>query len=184
MNRPLLFVLTSLMLLTLVGCEEDELAKAVREAAEQSAEQQRRLVQLQSEVAKSASELVEADSKARTELAALQRDLQQDQAEVGRQRDRLEDDRRDIAVLRHRDPLIAAAITNIGLILACLLPLVLCIVILRSLRNPVADEEALTEFLVHEIVAEQPLLLSVEPRSPALEHTAGEEETPAMTEQV
>ena len=83
MTRFSLYVLTSLMLLTLAGCEEDELAKAVREAAEQSAEQQRKLVQLQSEVAKSASELVEADSKARTELAALQRDLQQDQAGLG-----------------------------------------------------------------------------------------------------
>ena len=90
--------------------------------------------------------MVEADSKARTELAALQRDLQQDQAEVGRQRDQLEGDRRDIAAQRHRDPLIAAAITNIGLILACLLPLVLCVVILRSLRNPVTDEEALAAF--------------------------------------
>ena len=184
MNRPLLFVLTSLMLFTLVGCEEDELAKAVREAAEQSAEQQRKLVQLQSEVAKSASELVEADSKARTELAALQRNLQQDQADVGRQRDQLEGDRRDIAAQRHRDPLIAAAITNIGLILACLLPLVLCVVILRSLRNPVTDEEALTEFLVQEIVAEQPLLLSAAPRAPALEHAADREEVPATTEQV
>ncbi len=184
MTRSLLYVLTSLMLFTLVGCEEDELAKAVREAAEQSAEQQRKLVQLQSEVAKSASELVEADSKARTELAALQRDLQQDQAEVGRQRDQLEDDRRDIAAQRHRDPLIAAAITNIGLILACLLPLVLCVVILRSLRSPVTDEEALTEFLVQEIVADQPLLLSAVPRAPALEHAADREEVPATTEQV
>ena len=99
-------------------------------------------------------------------------------------RDQLEDDRRDIAAQRHRDPLIAAAITNIGLILACLLPLVLCVVILRSLRNPVADEEALTEFLVHEIVADQPLLLSTEPRTPALEYAAGREEVPTTTEQV
>jgi len=109
--------------------------------------------------------------------------LQQDQAEVGRQRDQLEGDRRDIAAQRHRDPLIAAAITNIGLILACLLPLVLCVVILRSLRNPVTDEEALTELLVQEIVAEQPLLLSAEPRPPALEHAADREQALPSTEQ-
>ena len=39
---------------------EEELAEAAREAARQSAEQQRQLVQLQAEVARSASELVEA----------------------------------------------------------------------------------------------------------------------------
>ncbi len=183
MSRFPLYVLTSLMLLTLAGCEEDELAKAAREAARQSAEQQRQLVQLQADVAKGASELVEADAKARTELTALQRDLQQDQAEVGRQRDQLESDRRDVAQQRHRDPLIAAAITNIGLILACLLPLVLCVVILRSLRNPVTDEEALTEFLVQEIVAEQPLLLSLEQPTAALEHTSAQEDASAMLEQ-
>ena len=172
-------ILTIVLLLAVVGCESDELARAVRETAEQ----QRKLIQLQSEVARSATELVEADAKARTELAALQRDLQQDQAEVGQQRDQLEQDRRDMAHQRHRDPLIAAAITNLGLVLACLLPLVLCFVILRSLQDPDADEEALTEFLVHEIVAEQPRLLSAEPQSPALEHTADPIETPALTEQ-
>ena len=156
MSRFPFRVLSSLLLLALAGCEEDELAKAAREAAKQSAEQQRQLVQLQAEVARSASELVEADSKARTELAALQRDLQQDQAEVGRQRDQLEDDRRDMADQRHRDPLIAAAITNIGLILACLLPLLLCVFILRTVRDPATSEDALTELLVEEIVAEQP----------------------------
>jgi hypothetical protein len=108
--------------------------------------------------------------------------LQQNQADVGRQRDQLENDRRDIAAQRHRDPLIAAAITNFGLILACLLPLVLCVVILRALRNPVTAEEALIEFLVQEVVAEQPLLLSTEPRAPALERAVDREETPRATE--
>ncbi len=179
MSRFTFRVLSSLLLLGLVGCEEDELAKAAREAAKQSAEQQRQLVQLQAEVARSASELVEADSKARTELAALQRDLQQDQAEVGRQRDQLEDDRRDVADQRHRDPLVAAAITNIGLILACLLPLLLCVFILRTVRDPATSEDALTELLVEEIVAEQPLLLPSACRIPGLEHTTAEEPEPS-----
>ena len=126
MNRPVPVILAAVLLCALSGCEEDELAKAAREAAKQSAEQQRQLAQMQAEVARGASQLVESDSKARTELAALQRDLQKDQAEIGRQRDQLEADRRQIAELRHRDPLIAAAITSIGLVLACLLPLLLC----------------------------------------------------------
>ena len=183
MSRFPFFVLISLMLATLVGCEEDELAKATREAAKQSAEQQRQLVQLQAEVARSASELVEADAKARSELTALQRDLQQGQAEVGQQRDQLENDRRDMARQRHRDPLIAAALTSIGLILACLLPLLLCVFILRTVRDPLTSEDALTELLVEEIVAKEPLLLPSACRIPGLEHTTAEELESASSEQ-
>ncbi len=116
MNRLPFVLLASLFFAALCGCEEDELAKAAREAAKQSAEQQRQLAQMQADVARGASQLVESDSKARTELAALQRDLQQDQAAIGRQRDQLETDRRQIAEQRHRDPL--AAIWNVGLLLA------------------------------------------------------------------
>ncbi len=183
MSRFLFYTFSSLMLLALVGCEEEELAEAAREAAKQSAEQQRQLVQLQAEVARGANELVEADAKARTELTALQRDLQQDQAEVGRQRDQLENDRRDMASQRHRDPLMAAAITNIGLILACLLPLLLCVFILRTVRDPPTSEDALTELLVDEIVAEKPLLLPVADRIPGLEHTTTQERESVPSEQ-
>jgi len=96
MNRPLPVVLAALLLGTLCGCEEDELAKAARESAKHSAEQQRQLAQMQAEVARGASQLVESDAKG-AELAALQRDLQQDQTALGRQRDQLKTDRRQIA---------------------------------------------------------------------------------------
>lgn len=159
MNRLPFVLLASLLLAALCGCEEDELAKAAREAAKQSAEQQRQLAQMQADVARGASQLVESDSKARTELAALQRDLQQDQAEIGRQRDQLETDRRQIAEQRHRDPLIAAAITSIGLILACLLPLLLCWALLRRPPLDGEAEEALAEFLVQDLISDHPVLL-------------------------
>ena len=114
---------------------------------------------MQADVARGASQLVESDSKARTELAALQRDLQQDQAEIGRQRDQLETDRRQIAEQRHRDPLIAAAITSIGLILACLLPLLLCWALLRRPPLDGEAEAALAEFLVQDLISDHPVLL-------------------------
>ena len=103
-----------------------------------------------------ASQLVESDSQARTQLAALQRDLQQDQAEIGRQRDQLETDRRQIAEQHHRDPLIAAAITSIGLILACLLPLLLCLALLRRPPLDGEAEAALAEFLVQDLISDHP----------------------------
>jgi hypothetical protein len=159
MNRPLTVILAAVLLCAFCGCEEDELAKAAREAAKQSAEQQRQLAQMQAEVARGAGQLVEADAKARAELAALQRDLQQDQAAIGRQRDELETDRRQIAEQRHRDPLIAAAITSIGLILACLLPLLLCWALLRRPPLDGEAEAALAEFLVQDLISDQPVLL-------------------------
>jgi hypothetical protein len=162
-------ILPAVLLCALCGCEEDELAKVAREAAEQ----QRQLAQMQAEVARGARQLVESDAKARGELAALQRNLQQDQAEIGRQRDQLEADRRQIAEQRHRDPLIAAAITSIGLILACLLPLLLCWALLR--RPPVDGEAeaALAEFLVQDLTSDHPVLLPAQSPHALLEQPLG-----------
>jgi hypothetical protein len=103
--------------------------------------------------------LVEADAKARTEIVTLQRDLQQGQSELGRQRDQLEGDRREIADQRNRDPIIANTLTVVGTIVACLLPLVLGIYLARGLRDPSQVDSALAEILVDEIATDKPVLL-------------------------
>ena len=54
--------------------------------------------------------------------------------------------------------IIAAAITNIGLLLACLLPLVLCWYLLTRRVEP-ADDQAVAEVLLEDLVADRPLLL-------------------------
>ena len=109
--------------------------------------------------AEASRQLVEADAKARTETIALQRQLQDAQAEVGHQRDQLENDRRDFADQRNRDPIVANSIATLGTILACLLPLILCIYLAMGLRDDLQTDGTLTEILVQEIVAEQPTLL-------------------------
>ncbi len=65
-----LIVLT-LPILTL-GCSSgsDDLAWFAQQATEQQAEQNRRMADLQQEVAKGSRELVEADAKARTEFTS------------------------------------------------------------------------------------------------------------------
>ena len=178
MNRPVPLILAAALLCALCGCEEDELTKAAREAAKQSAEQQRQLAQMQAEVARGASQLVESDAKARAELAALQRDLQQDQTALGRQRDQLETDRREIAEQRHRDPLIAAAITSIGLILACLLPLLLCWALLRRPPLDGEAEAALAEFLVQDLISDHPVLLPAHSPHALLDQPPGDPDGP------
>ena len=76
--------------------------------------------------------MVESDAAARSDWSSLHRDFQQMQTEAGRQRDQLEAERRAIADQRFRDPIIATVLTNVGLMLACLLPLVLGLYVLRG----------------------------------------------------
>lgn len=137
-NRLVLLILVPIVVAC--GCDQ-RLADMAQEASNRQAEQNTRMATLQENVTK------------------LQHDVQQSQAEVGRQRDLLENERRDIAVQRHRDPIIAATIMDIGLVLACLLPLLLAGYVVHCLRDHGQSDSLVAEVLVQEIVAEKPLLL-------------------------
>jgi hypothetical protein len=154
MHRLLILSLAPAALLTFFsGCGEDERQKASR---------------AQADVAETSRQLVQADAKARGEIVALQQDLQQGQAELGRQRDQLENDRRQYADQRNRDPIVANAILDVGTILACLLPLILCIVLVNALRDRTQADSNLTEILVEEIAGDQPMLLPAAKRQATL----------------
>jgi predicted PurR-regulated permease PerM len=142
MKCRILRLLIPLAVALVAGCDNDD-----------------RFAQLASQTAETAKRLVEADAKSRQELTALQRDLQAEQTNIGRQRDQLESERRTIAGQRHRDPIIAAVLTDLGLVLACLVPLVVCLYLLRTDHcQPTANAE-LAELLTQEIVSETPVLL-------------------------
>jgi len=166
-------MLVILLMLVIVGCtnNDDRLVEMAREHAARQAESQRQMTDLQKQVAEGSRQLVESDAKAREKLTALQNDLRTDQATIGHQRDQLEDDRREIAAQRHRDPIIAAVIMDIGIILACLLPLALGVYVLRAACRPGESDSAVAELLVQELVASEPRL-SLPGRSslPAIEH--------------
>ena len=126
-------ILVVLLILLLIGCtnsSDDRLVQMAQEHEKRQSAQSQQMARLQQEVAEGSKKLVEADAKARVELAALQHALRKDQAAVGRQRDQLEAERRGIATQRSRDPIVAAAITNTGLALVCLLPLLVCVYML------------------------------------------------------
>ena len=161
-HKFLVLLIATTLILTAIGCDEDEnkrLAEMAERQLERQAEQNRQMSELQHEVAEGSRRLVEADAKAREEMVALQREVQAERSEIGRQRDTLEDERRDLAAKRRLDPIIAAAITNIGLVLACLLPLVLCWYLLHPRVDP-ADDQAVAELLLEDLVADRPLLLT------------------------
>ncbi len=149
MNRAVFLVVMAVFLVAVTGCEENDerLAQFAEESSRQQAGQNREMSQLNREVA-----------QAHQELISLQHDLEEQQVQVNRQRDQLESERREIAKHRHRDPIIAAAISSVGLVLACLVPLALAGYLLYCLRNQ-KDDPVVTELLIEEITSEQPTLL-------------------------
>lgn len=129
------------------------------------------MTDLQKQVVEGSRQLVESNAKARENLTALRHDLRTDQAVIGHQRDQLENDRREIAAQRYRDPIVAAVIMDIGIILACLLPLALGVYVLRAACRAGESDSAMAELLVQELVASEPRLsLQGHSSLPAIEH--------------
>lgn len=60
---------------------------------------------------------------------------------------------------------------QVGLLAACLVPLIVCFLVLRGLRDEATDGE-LHELLVQEFVADEPLLLPT-PTAPPVPRVAG-----------
>jgi len=143
------------------GCRspDDSLVELAREGTARQAEQNRHMSELQHQVAEGSRQLVEADARARQELAELQRDLRGDQAEVGRQRDALEIERREIAAQRRGGSLLGPALVAAATLIACIAPLLVCFRVVRGLWAADTSEDTLAEFLVQELVAERPVIL-------------------------
>jgi hypothetical protein len=174
-----LIVIVALVAGTLSGCgdssdkREAELAK---QALAQQARRTERLVELSQQMATASRQLVTADAEARRELLAtqgkIQQQLQTQQADVLRQRDELDQERRELATQRGRDPIIAQAIGALGVTLGCLLPLLLAAHIWSSAQRGSADAETLVDYLTCELVSEEPTLLPLTPSAQQLEHLA------------
>ena len=152
-----------------VGCnEKDALVREMAsEAMAEQGGQNRAMADLNRDVALATRRIAEEQSKARQAYVDAQKQLQTQRIEVDRQRDGLEDERRQIANQRHRDPIIAAAVFQVGLLIACLSPLVLCWGLLHRDRSETSDAE-LNELLVEDMVADEPKFLPqavVEPKA-------------------
>jgi len=172
----LLPVLTLVVLICGCGTSEADgrYEQLVEKTLDQQATQNQAMAKQSQEVAEATRQLVEGDAKARQEMAATHRDLQtglqSERKNIDRQHDELEKERRQIAAQRHRDPIVAQAILQVGGYLAAVLPLVFVIVLLRAVRNE--DPEALVgELLLQEFTSERPLLIDRQWTAPAaLEH--------------
>jgi hypothetical protein len=168
-----------LTLLLVIGCGEprDERFRRLAEhALHEQAQQNKRLAEQSKQIVDASQRLVEGDAEARRDLLEAQKqltgELHSERAGIDRQREKMEQERRNIATQRHRDPVIANAINAVGLTLACLLPLLLAAYVIRAVNEDGDDSAELGKLLVMEMTAEQPLLLPVSPRPvAALEHS-------------
>lgn len=182
----------ALTLLAVIGCgpapdmRDQRLADLAQQSTEQQAKQNEAMarqsqavVEESQKLAQTAEKLVESDAKARAEMVAAQErltsQLDQQRAAVDTGRDQLEQERKQIAAQRHRDPVVAASIQTVGLIVAALLPLIVAIYVIRQMSRAEPDDGAVAELLVSELTAERPLLLPAPAlrTAPALEHHAG-----------
>jgi hypothetical protein len=162
------FILPTLLLGLLVGCDEDaRVVQVAREAADRQAEQNRQIAYQNQNLAGATQSLIEADGQARKELVSLQQDLQAQQAEIGHQRDQLEAERRQVASDRTWDSQVALAAKGLGVLAACLVPLLLCWQLLHAVKHE-HDDSVLTEVLITEITASESPLFSRSDDPPAI----------------
>lgn len=163
MPKQMTVMVVTVVALVIVGCRDDEnkrLADQAERNLERQAAQELRNAELHREVAEGTKRLVESDAAARERMVGLHRDVQEELSEIGRQRDLLEIDRREIANTRHRDPLIAEAIKGVGLMFACAVPLLIAWQVLRRSDDGDANA-AIAELLLDEISSPAPKLITM-----------------------
>ena len=110
-------------------------------------------------------QIVQRDAEGRRELDELHRKahasiVTRTQA-IDRERDQMEEERRQLAAERTRAPVVAEAVKFVGGLIVCSLPLIVVIYLLRSLKTNSGDADAaMVEVLVEELVAERPRLIA------------------------
>ena len=93
------------------------------------------------------------------QMAELQKQWQTERTDLNEQRNRLEVERQEISIQRQREPLIAESIQQVGTLALCLLPLVVCALILRRSNEP-EDGNAIAETLVSDLMSPHPTLFT------------------------
>jgi hypothetical protein len=148
------------LLLLAAGCESDDqrLVDLAIDADQRQADQNRQIAHQNHELAEAANRLIAADAESRKELVALERDLQAERSAIGRERDELEGERRQIAAERHWDSVAGEAVSGGALLIGAILPLALCWFVLRGLWQDTEDD-GLGEVLAEELTSDSPAFM-------------------------
>lgn len=172
----------TLCLPLVIGCNnpshDERLDRLVQVSIEQQARQNdaiarqsEAVVEESSRVTEAASNLVAKDAEARKQLIAAQHQLASEQhgerSRIDQDKRDLEQERRELAKSRHREPILAATIQGLGILMVAVLPLIVCIYSLRLLYSiDTSDEVAVAELLLNEFTSHRPLLMPEASSSP------------------
>ena len=166
MNRIKIVNIVVLVLIAFIfGCDEDELLELAKRHNLNEQERNKIMAELHGKVAEGSSEMVAADAIARKELVTLHREVQAERAEFGKQRDTLEQDRKELAAERNRDSLAASAMLSLGTLAACLAPLIVCWYLLHNSPGD-ADDTQVAHLFMSDLIADQPVLLERQNTNP------------------
>jgi len=171
-RRVLVWVLALFVPLIVAGCADNQdqrLAGFAQDAMatqalqnQHIADQATAVVQESHELAEAAGDLVEHDAHARHDMILAFRDLtsqlNRHKAQVDAGRERLEAERREVARLRLRDPVIAAAIQGLGLMLASMFPLGMVAYVIYQMSRQEPDHVAVSELLITDLASDKPLI--------------------------
>jgi hypothetical protein len=153
-----------LVAVCMIGCDsrDDRYVELSQESVARQAEQNQQIARQSQQVAEAAHDLVQADAQSRRELIEAQRSLeagiQAERFRLDDERDKLEQDRQALALAKERDPIIANTIWSVAVLVASVLPLILCIHLIRTLGTSRPSQD-LSELLVYELTSQQPALL-------------------------
>jgi hypothetical protein len=139
-------ILAALLVVVLVGCGDERLVQTVQDA-------DRRQAQQNNEIAR----VCDDATVVRQQVAKLQNDLRDDQAAIGRERDRLEAERRQIASQRPWAELYSPLLEAIGVVAVVVAVLTYCSMLVHSLRRNGPADAVLADSLVQQLLSVEQL---------------------------
>ncbi len=160
MARTMLMRMTPrLVVLIAVGCSsaDERLVDLSRQSVDRQAEQNRLVETNNRQVLESTNKLLEADAHSRTQALEMQRQIAAERSGINQQRDALEQERRQIAHERNRDPIVAESIQAAAGLMAAVLPLLVCLALLRGWFHK-TEQEVLADVLIQELVSQTSLI--------------------------
>jgi len=164
LSRPIAVLLAlSAGAVLLPGCDENgRLARQAEKNAQRQAEQNEEMARVNREIAEGSKRLVQANAESTDKLLTQQDSLDHERGQI-------DGERRSLADERHRESLLGPALTTLGWLLVCSLPLVLCWYLLHGLRH--GDEDAeISRLLVEEIASDRPTLFAGPPHATVIDH--------------
>lgn len=137
-----LALLMGAMSVLVVGCDEDELRRLAKEAADRQAEQNKELVSLNREVAEGTRRLVAEDAASRKVLVAAHQQMQHERQQLSTGWNQLEAERKSIAHQRRQESLVAIGVREGGAVVLAILAITLACLMIRGARHhdPSADD--------------------------------------------